>query len=205
MLEEFAHARSLRWSPPLAATVTLGIAGPAGRRRRRRRGRPAVSRPLCARPADPAGQRRLGRRPAPAPPAARRPTTRTSRSSTTGPNWSPRSAATRPPTARTPPRRSSTSAARIDLRVDADDTAAATAPTSPTRRTRLDAFLAAYDPAVWGRATKPSGPLEDARARSAKRPGRHGEDQRRQQHHDRRHQRRPARRTAAWCSPASAT
>jgi pectate lyase len=34
---------------------------------------------------------------------------------------------------------------------------------------RLDAFLAAYDPAVWGRATKPSGPLEDARVRSAKR------------------------------------
>jgi pectate lyase len=32
----------------------------------------------------------------------------------------------------------------------------------------LDAYLAAYDPAVWGRATKPSGPLEDARARSAK-------------------------------------
>jgi pectate lyase len=32
----------------------------------------------------------------------------------------------------------------------------------------FDAFLATYDPAVWGRATKPSGPLEDARARSAK-------------------------------------
>ncbi len=29
----------------------------------------------------------------------------------------------------------------------------------------LDAFLAAYDPAVWGRTTKPSGPLEDARTR----------------------------------------
>ncbi|GAA1528311.1 pectate lyase [Dactylosporangium maewongense] len=35
----------------------------------------------------------------------------------------------------------------------------------------LDAFLAAYDPAVWGRATKPTGPLEDARARSAKNQG----------------------------------
>ena len=35
----------------------------------------------------------------------------------------------------------------------------------------LDAFLAAYDPAVWGRAAKPSGPLEDARVRSAKRQG----------------------------------
>jgi pectate lyase len=33
------------------------------------------------------------------------------------------------------------------------------------------AFLAAYDPAVWGRATKPAGPLEDARVRSAKRQG----------------------------------
>jgi pectate lyase len=36
---------------------------------------------------------------------------------------------------------------------------------------RLDSFLAAYDPAVWGRAAKPSGPLEDARARSAKNQG----------------------------------
>jgi pectate lyase len=35
----------------------------------------------------------------------------------------------------------------------------------------LDAFLAAYDPAVWGRAAKPSGPLEDARVRSAARQG----------------------------------
>jgi pectate lyase len=35
----------------------------------------------------------------------------------------------------------------------------------------LGAFLAAYDPAVWGRATKPAGPLEDARVRSAKRQG----------------------------------
>jgi pectate lyase len=33
----------------------------------------------------------------------------------------------------------------------------------------LDSFLAAYDPAVWGRTTRPTGPLEDARARSAKR------------------------------------
>jgi pectate lyase len=32
----------------------------------------------------------------------------------------------------------------------------------------LDAFLAAYDPAVWGRAAKPSGPLEDARVRSTR-------------------------------------
>jgi pectate lyase len=35
----------------------------------------------------------------------------------------------------------------------------------------LEAFLAAYDPAVWGRASKPSGPLEDARVRSAKNQG----------------------------------
>ncbi len=35
----------------------------------------------------------------------------------------------------------------------------------------LDAFLAAYDPAVWGRTSKPSGPLEDARVRSAKNQG----------------------------------
>jgi pectate lyase len=35
----------------------------------------------------------------------------------------------------------------------------------------LGAFLTAYDPAVWGRGTKPAGPIEDARARSAKRQG----------------------------------
>ncbi|GAA0841847.1 polysaccharide lyase family 1 protein [Streptosporangium amethystogenes subsp. fukuiense] len=33
----------------------------------------------------------------------------------------------------------------------------------------LEAYLAAYDPAVWGRDTEPSGPLEDARAASAAR------------------------------------
>jgi pectate lyase len=33
----------------------------------------------------------------------------------------------------------------------------------------LYGFLAAYDPAVWGRASKPTGPLEEARVRSAKR------------------------------------
>ncbi len=33
---------------------------------------------------------------------------------------------------------------------------------------RLDAFLAAYDPALWGRAAKPTGPLEEARVRSAR-------------------------------------
>ncbi|WP_233160375.1 hypothetical protein [Actinophytocola xanthii] len=31
----------------------------------------------------------------------------------------------------------------------------------------LPAYLAAYDPAVWGRDTEPAGPLEDARAASA--------------------------------------
>jgi pectate lyase len=35
----------------------------------------------------------------------------------------------------------------------------------------LDSFLRAYDPAVWGRTSKPAGPLEDARVRSAKRQG----------------------------------
>lgn len=33
---------------------------------------------------------------------------------------------------------------------------------------RLDAYLAAYDPAVWGRDREPEGPLEDARAASAR-------------------------------------
>src|SRR5690242_7107723 len=35
----------------------------------------------------------------------------------------------------------------------------------------LDSFLATYDPAVWGRTTKPSGPLEDARVRSTRNQG----------------------------------
>jgi pectate lyase len=35
----------------------------------------------------------------------------------------------------------------------------------------LDTFLATYDPAVWGRTTKPSGPVEDARVRSTKNQG----------------------------------
>jgi pectate lyase len=35
----------------------------------------------------------------------------------------------------------------------------------------LAAFLAAYDPAVWGRTSKPSGPLEDARVASTKNQG----------------------------------
>jgi pectate lyase len=32
----------------------------------------------------------------------------------------------------------------------------------------LDQYLATYDPAVWGRAARPSGPLEEARVRSAR-------------------------------------
>jgi pectate lyase len=35
----------------------------------------------------------------------------------------------------------------------------------------LGAFLAAYDPAVWGYESRPTGPLEDARVRSARRQG----------------------------------
>jgi pectate lyase len=35
----------------------------------------------------------------------------------------------------------------------------------------LDGFLATYDPAVWGRTTKPTGPLEDARVRSTHNQG----------------------------------
>jgi pectate lyase len=54
----------------------------------------------------------------------------------------------------------------IDLSVDADnhhrDCASYADPAYD-----LGDFLAAYDPAVWGRAAKPSGPLEEARVRSA--------------------------------------
>jgi pectate lyase len=35
----------------------------------------------------------------------------------------------------------------------------------------LASFLAAYDPAVWGRTTRPTGPLEDARVRSTRNQG----------------------------------
>ncbi|MEV6300264.1 polysaccharide lyase family 1 protein [Actinoplanes sp. NPDC051861] len=35
----------------------------------------------------------------------------------------------------------------------------------------LDEYLAAYDPATWGRATRPSGPLEEARVRSQRNQG----------------------------------
>jgi pectate lyase len=59
---------------------------------------------------------------------------------------------------------------KIDLRVDAaNNPVGCDAFADPDYS--LDAFLAAYDPAVWGTATKPSGPLEDARARSAKNQG----------------------------------
>jgi pectate lyase len=58
----------------------------------------------------------------------------------------------------------------IDLSVDADnhhrDCSSYADPAY-----HLDAFLAAYDPAVWGRTAKPSGPLEDARVRSAANQG----------------------------------
>jgi pectate lyase len=37
----------------------------------------------------------------------------------------------------------------------------------------FDAYLATYDPAVWGRDTDPSGPLEEARARSVNNQGAH--------------------------------
>jgi len=59
---------------------------------------------------------------------------------------------------------------RIDLRVDADNNPVGCDAFADPEYS-LDAFLAAYDPAVWGTTTKPSGPLEDARARSAKNQG----------------------------------
>jgi pectate lyase len=59
---------------------------------------------------------------------------------------------------------------KIDLRVDADNKpVGCDAFADPDYS--LDAFLAAYDPAVWGRTAKPTGPLEDARVRSAKKQG----------------------------------
>ena len=59
---------------------------------------------------------------------------------------------------------------KIDLRVDAGNKpVGCDAFADPDYS--LDAFLAAYDPKVWGTTAKPSGPLEDARARSAKNQG----------------------------------
>ena len=56
---------------------------------------------------------------------------------------------------------------RIDLRVDAANTpVGCDAFADPAYD--LEAYLAAYDPAVWGRAARPSGPLEEARVRSAR-------------------------------------
>jgi pectate lyase len=59
---------------------------------------------------------------------------------------------------------------KIDLRVDAaNEPVGCDAFADPGYS--LSAFLAAYDPKVWGTTAKPSGPLEDARARSAKNQG----------------------------------
>jgi pectate lyase len=59
---------------------------------------------------------------------------------------------------------------KIDLSRDADGKTLTCADYADPAYS-LDAFLAAYDPAVWGRASKPNGPLEDARVRSAKHQG----------------------------------
>jgi pectate lyase len=57
-------------------------------------------------------------------------------------------------------------AGRVDANVDADNQPLGCADYADPAYS-LPEFLAAYDPAVWGRVA-PSGPLEDARARSAK-------------------------------------
>jgi pectate lyase len=59
---------------------------------------------------------------------------------------------------------------KIDMSVDANNKPLSCAAYADPEYS-LDAFLAAYDPAVWGRTAKPSGPLEDARVRSAKNQG----------------------------------
>lgn len=57
---------------------------------------------------------------------------------------------------------------RIDVSVSAADQPLTCADYADPGYSK-DAFLAAYDPAVWGRAAKPTGPLEEARVRSARR------------------------------------
>ncbi len=59
---------------------------------------------------------------------------------------------------------------RFSMSVDADNKPLSCADYADPAYS-LYAFLQAYDPAVWGRAAKPSGPLEEARVRSAKRQG----------------------------------
>ena len=138
---------------------TDGISGSAGKGRGggSRAGSPNSSAGSHSPPAT------AGRRTAPARPAARRPTPPTSSWSAPAPSSSPRSAATTRRTAEDAPK-----IVFVNGAIDGQPpTAAAAAPTSPTRRTPWTAYLAAYDPAVWGRATEPTGPLEDARAASA--------------------------------------
>jgi pectate lyase len=55
----------------------------------------------------------------------------------------------------------------IDANVD-DNNQPLSCPSYADPAYSLDAFLATYDPAVWGRTAKPSGPLEDARVRSSR-------------------------------------
>jgi pectate lyase len=59
---------------------------------------------------------------------------------------------------------------RFSMSVDADNKPLTCADYADPAYT-LDGFRQAYDPAVWGRAAKPTGPLEEARVRSAKRQG----------------------------------
>src|SRR5690349_13054160 len=57
---------------------------------------------------------------------------------------------------------------RINGNVDATDHALTCDDYAAGTGYSLAGYLAAYDPAVWGRTTEPSGPLEDARAAAAK-------------------------------------
>ena len=59
---------------------------------------------------------------------------------------------------------------RFSMSVDADNNPLSCTDYADPGYT-LEAFLQAYDPAVWGRTAKPTGPLEEARVRSAKRQG----------------------------------
>jgi pectate lyase len=61
-------------------------------------------------------------------------------------------------------------AGRIDANVDDNNAPLSCADYADPGYT-LPAFLAAYDPAVWGRTSRPTGALEDARLRSTKNQG----------------------------------
>ena len=165
----------------------------SGARRGGADGHPASRLRRRPRAPGPGRQRRLGLVREPAPPAARRPPTTRSTSCGHAPSWSPPSttASTRRPRRRRRTRpRSSTSSGTIDANVDDANQPLALRRTTTATASRIEAFLAAYDPAVVGHASTPAGRLESGARRLRSGAAGARPDPRRLQHHDRRARRR---------------